>query len=151
MVHVDPGIFPPLPLAGKTELNYLGETVNKGIEEFKKTGKLDDDEFLYLFHTKTKESRKDHSLINDQTVAMFHEALDELIDQRKKDIVDPLLTRPERELTPEELRIRKFKEVKLADLESLKSCDETGAPSGDGEELFKISTVPSILSIRTNN
>ena len=117
------------------------DTVQKGIENFKKSGKLNEDEFLYLFHlfhTKTKEARELNVAIDDQKiVAMFHAALDDLIDQRQKDILDPLMTRPESELTPEELKIRKFKEGKMADLEALKSCDMTGTPSGDATELFQ--------------
>lgn len=121
------------------------ETVQKGIESFKRSGKLNDDEFLYLFHlfhTKAKEvrreARKGQGLIDDKKiVAIFHEALDDLIEQRKLDIVDPLLTRPESELTPEELKIRRFKEGKIADLESLKSCDVTGTPDGDATELYQ--------------
>ena len=115
--------------------------VREGVARFKKTGLLNDDEFLYLFGIftrKVKENQKSDQFFDELRISrIFHESMDELIDQRTRDLTDPLLTRPESELTPVELELRNAKRKKLNELSSLRSCDSVAPPSGDALALYE--------------
>lgn len=162
----------PRRILGITEPNQLGysdinlamkdiqdvgvcdqDVVREGIAKFKKTNKLNDDEFLYLFnifHRNVKEKRKADKTFDDKLITeIFHESLDEMIEQRKKDLIDPLMVREDGSLTDEELILRYSKKNKLKDLESLYVCDAGGAPSADGQELY--SSIKSIFNFDRKN
>jgi hypothetical protein len=115
--------------------------VRDGIARFKKTPLLNDDEFLYLFGIftrKVKENQKSDAFFDEIRISrIFHESLDELIDQRTRDLTDPLLTRSESDLTPVELSLRNAKKNKLAELSALRRCDTAGPPSGPALDLYE--------------
>lgn len=129
------------------------EVVKAGIAKFKKTNLLNDDEFLYLFnlfHTNVKKKRKDDANFDDRLISeIFHESLSELIEQREKDLTDPLLARPDHELTSDELSIRYSKENKIKDLASLYTCDASGSPAGPAKELFE--SIRSVFNFDRKN
>lgn len=129
------------------------EVVQAGIAKFKKTNKLNDDEFLYLFnifHRNVKEKRKSDAQFDDKLITeIFHESLKELIMQRESDLTDPLLVRKDESLTDEELALRYSKEKKIKDLESLYMCDPSGSPAGDAQELY--SSIKSVFNFERKN
>jgi hypothetical protein len=129
------------------------EIVKEGIAKFKKTNKLNDDEFLYLFnifHKNVKEKRKADAHFDDKLITeIFHESLKELIMQRESDLTDPLLGREDSSLTDEELELRYSKDRKIKDLESLYICEANGSPSGEAQELY--SSIKSIFNFEKRN
>jgi hypothetical protein len=107
--------------------------IKSKIAKFKKTDKLNDDEFLFLFnlfHQRVQEERKADAEFDDRLVLrLFQEAMDDLIMQRKKDITDPYGGSGPKE-------IDNFRDLRISELEGLNACVAGKEPQGEGLELF---------------